>query len=83
MHARIHKLDLFGRTIWRLMATQDGRICGLGHMLDLDNRQEAEAIAIGHARRNRWPLNLIVKDDNGQSVQSMTLGEVDAATAIA
>ncbi len=55
MDAKIYKLDLFGKTIWRLMATHNGAVvAGLGHMIDLDDHVEAQEIAISVARRNGW-----------------------------
>jgi len=56
MLARVYCQDLFGKTIWRLMATRGGQVCGLGNMIDFDDREEAENAAISHARRNRWAL---------------------------
>ena len=59
MNAQVRKLDCHGRTIWRLMATRKGQIIdGIGHMLDYDHRDDAEAVAISTARRNRWALLL-------------------------
>lgn len=42
MIANVIKLDCWGRTVWRLMATRAGAVCGLGHQIDFDTQDEAE-----------------------------------------
>lgn len=67
MNAKVFKLDCCGREIWRLMATRNGQLCGLGHMMDFDTRDEAETAAIDHARRNRWDVYVEIFFSPGKS----------------
>ena len=70
MQAAVRKLDCHGRTIWRLMATRGGLPCGLGHMLDFDDREDAENCAISFARRNSWPVDIAIYYTPGRAATS-------------